>query len=152
MNRYEKKKEKDFSLKKIKLGSPCETLSETHQWGPVSEGAHVPCLNFTASYVAISEHSRIACRNFINNSFSSLPVWQSPFAATKLREHTASIFSTFKPRVSPRSFFFSRGCFFRVSLDGLSERGTTRSLHEIAAFFKMPLPHFTDYNISVNSN
>ena len=30
--------------------------------------AHVPRLNFTASYVAISEHSRVACRNF-NNIF-----------------------------------------------------------------------------------
>ena len=30
-------------------------------------GAHVPRLNFTASYVAISEHSRVACRNFNNN-------------------------------------------------------------------------------------
>ena len=30
-------------------------------------GAHVPRLNFTASYVAILEHSRAACRNFNNN-------------------------------------------------------------------------------------
>ena len=30
-------------------------------------GAHVPRLIFTASYVAISEHSRVACRNFNNN-------------------------------------------------------------------------------------
>ena len=29
--------------------------------------AHVPRLNFTASYVAISEHSRVASRNFNNN-------------------------------------------------------------------------------------
>ena len=73
-----------------------------------------------------------------------------------LTEHTTSVFSTFsfKPRFSQIAarLFFSRGCFFRVSLDGLSERGTTRSLHEIAPFFKMPLPHFTDYSISVNSS
>ena len=35
--------------------------------GPLRGGAHVPRLNFTASYVAISEHSRVACRNFNNN-------------------------------------------------------------------------------------
>ena len=34
-------------------------------------GAHVPRLNFTATYVAISEHSRVACRNFINKCFTS---------------------------------------------------------------------------------
>ena len=30
-------------------------------------GARVPRLNFTASYVAISEYSRVACRNFNSN-------------------------------------------------------------------------------------
>ena len=35
--------------------------------GPVRGSARVPRLNFTASYVAISEHSRVACRNFNNN-------------------------------------------------------------------------------------
>ena len=37
-----------------------------HYRGPVRGGAHVLRLNFTASYVAISEHSCVACRNFIN--------------------------------------------------------------------------------------
>ena len=37
-------------------------------------GAHVPRLNFTASYVAISEHSHVTCGNVINNFFSLLPV------------------------------------------------------------------------------
>ena len=36
------------------------------QRGPVRGGAHVLRLNFTARYVAISEHSCVACRNFIN--------------------------------------------------------------------------------------
>ena len=58
--------------------------------------AHVPRLNFTARYVAVSEHSRVACLNFNNNLLARC---QSVFAATTPTEHTASIFSTFKPRV-----------------------------------------------------
>ena len=41
--------------------------SVIYYWGPLRGGAHVPRLNFTASYVAISEHSRVARRNFNNN-------------------------------------------------------------------------------------
>ena len=43
----------------------------------------------------------------------------------------------------------------RLLLETLGERcmllGTTRSLHEIAPFFKMSFPHLTDYSILVNS-
>ena len=46
-------------------------VSQSLQRGPVRGGAHVPRLNFTATYVAISEHSRVACRNFINKCFTS---------------------------------------------------------------------------------
>ena len=38
-------------------------------WWGGGGGGHVPRLNFTASYVAVSEHSRVARRNFINNFF-----------------------------------------------------------------------------------
>ena len=59
--------------------------------GPVRGEAHVPRLNFAASYAAILEHSRVACRNYNNNFLA--------FAATTPTEHTASIFSAFKSRV-----------------------------------------------------
>ena len=47
--------------------------------------AHVPRLNFTASYVAISEHSRVACRNF-NNNFLARCQSHNPAHSLQLRQ------------------------------------------------------------------
>ena len=88
----------DFAIGHL-FEAGCLLTFSAFRRGPVRGGARVPRLNFTASYVAISEHSRVSYRNFNTNFFSSLPVRQSAFAATTRTEHTASIFSTFKPRV-----------------------------------------------------
>ena len=53
---------------RVQVGFSCNQKDDR---GPVRGGAHVPRLNFTATYVAISEHSRVACRNFINKCFTS---------------------------------------------------------------------------------
>ena len=52
-------------MKKNSLRIACGYSVSTFAGGPVSDGAHVPHLNFTVSYVAISEHSHVTCRSYI---------------------------------------------------------------------------------------
>ena len=72
----------------------------TDKRGPVKGGARVPRLNFTASYVAISEHSHVACRNF-NNNFQAHCQSDNPYSLQRRQQNIRplAIFSTFKPRV-----------------------------------------------------
>ena len=48
-------------------GSATVSASASTRGTASASEAHVPRVNFTASYVAISEHSRVASRNFNNN-------------------------------------------------------------------------------------